>query len=93
MEQPISLANERSLKILEELVDDFEEDYFYGYLNYDIVFQIYKELIEAGLIFSEIKDKDFMADFFLIDLQYEFGLEEALTKLVEALAEEALADI
>jgi hypothetical protein len=81
-----------SLEAITNLTEFFEYEYFYGFHNHKAVNKIYKELINLGLLPSEIKDKNFLADFFVVVLKYEFVGEEVLDLLVQDLILRAETD-
>ena len=59
----------------------------------NVVNSIYAILIDGGLLPSEIADRNFIEDFLLIDLQYEFARDRKLKDLVFFLKLTAEADI
>lgn len=88
----INLSEKKSLETIIDLILFFEDEYYDGYNNINAVQKLYKELINLGFLPSEIRNKDVMSDFILIDLKYEFEEENVLDLLTGNLAQIALAD-
>lgn len=77
---------------IQELLERYEFLVVFSESTTDIVMDIYKKLIDKGVLSDEIGDKDFIMDYLLNEIKYEFTNEDILDNLADKLTIVALMD-
>ncbi|MCW6094585.1 hypothetical protein LAV60_15545 [Clostridium sporogenes] len=80
------------MKNIQDLLERYEFLEVFNENTTDVVMDIYAELIDKGVLSDEIGDKDFIMDYLLNEVKYEFAGEDILDELADELTIIALMD-